>query len=320
MQDICFYSQLTPDLQESCGYSSDKYIFTYHYQGEIHALQQKGTTTLRLIDALDIWDVESEGLHIEKTVRIAYPKLLYGPDGIACRDAEIGICIIWTNRKLTQTGIILPISDVTTAHGRVCKFDYSFQPGSISSDLDLEVSMYIMHSASNIHQDEENLINDTGATLGTAEGVSVDFNDRVMAFPIEEFPSDTDPLWWVEFSEWEDPRGTDMFTRDNVCLFLNPKYESCPVPSITDNSIRNLDLLVDILAQTYLMMFYRLSEDDRHATRLGIDLAPNSICSVLHQLIEECNDMDGLHFESPQMLLRSLQVNIRKKLEAPENG
>lgn len=320
MQDICFYSQLTPELLESCGYSSDKYIFTYRYQGQTHGLQQMGTTTLKLTDPLDIWDIETDGIHLEKTVRIAYPKLLYGPDGIACREAEIGICIIWTNRKLTQTGIILPISDVTTAQGRVCRFDYSFLPGRIAGDLILEISMYIKQSAPNTNADEENLANDIGVSLGIAEDLVVDFNDTIMTFPIEEFPSDTEPLWWVEFSEWEDPKRTDLFTRDNVCLFLNPKYESCPVPSVTDNSIKNFDLLIDILAQTYLMMFARLTEDDMRATRLGLDLEPNSICSVLHQLIEECNELDGLRFDSPQLLLKSLQVNIRRKLEAPNNG
>lgn len=320
MQGICFYLQLTPELLEACGYFSSKYSFSYEYQGDTHVLRQEGSSTIKIIDPLDIWEVESEGIHIEKTVRIASPKFLYGPDGVACRNAEIGICIIWTNKKLTQTGIIMPESDVICAQGRVCKFDYTFPPGMIAGDLDLEVNMYIKHPAIETYPDEENLINEAGASLGNAEETDINFDDLVVAFPIEEFASDTEPLWWVEFSEWEDPRGTDLFNQSNVCLYLNPNYACCPTPSITDNSIKNFDLLVDILAQTYFLMYTRLTEDEQTATKRGVGLAPNSICSVLHQLFEECNEMDGIQFEPPQMLLKSLQINLRKKLEASNHG
>ena len=85
-----------------------------------------------------------------------------------------------------------------------------------------------------------------------------------------------------------------------------------------DSTIKNLDLLIDILAQTYMLMFTRLSEDDLRATQQDIGLSPNSICSILHQFIEECEE--ELHFETPEALLKSLQINIRKKLEATDNG
>ena len=52
MQDLYFYPKLTPELKEACGYSSDKYIFSYEYQGEYHGLRQKGSSTLKLSDPL----------------------------------------------------------------------------------------------------------------------------------------------------------------------------------------------------------------------------------------------------------------------------
>ena len=83
MQDLYFYPKLTPELKEACGYSSDKYIFSYEYQGEYHGLRQKGSSTLKLSDPLEIWKIETEGIRINKNVRIAYPQFLYGKDGIA---------------------------------------------------------------------------------------------------------------------------------------------------------------------------------------------------------------------------------------------
>lgn len=320
MQNLYFYPKLTPELKEACGYSSDKYIFSYEYHGEYHGLRQKGSSTLKLSDPLEIWKIETEGIRINKNVRIAYPQFLYGKDGIACQGAELGICITWTNKALTQTGIILPVNDVTLPQGRSCKFEFSFNPGTILGDLELTLNLYIKKSAAEILPNEDSLMNEAGVSVGELETVVLDFSSIYMEFPIEEFKSEKEPLWWVEFSQWEDPKVSDLFTRDNVCLYLNPYYSCCPAPSTSgdESTIKNLDLLIDILAQTYMLMFTRLSEDDLRATQQDIGLSPNSICSILHQFIEECEE--ELHFETPESLLKSLQINIRKKLEATDNG
>lgn len=316
MDNLQFYPSLTPGMLEDSGYTSDKYIFTYEYQGKYLGLQQKGTAVTKLTDPLEIWNIETEGLNIVKTIRFAYPELLFGPNGVACRGAELGLCIMWTNKSLTQTGYILPETDITTPQGRVCKFNYAFPGGEISGDLELVISMYIKKPAETVLEDETDLINEAGVTVGEIERTVLDFNSIYMEFPIEEFKSEHEPLWWVEFSEWEDPKTTDLFTKDNVCLYLNPYYDACPSPSTGDagKSIKNQDLLIDILAQTYLMIFMRLSDDDLRATKMNIGLSNNSICSVLHEFIKSCNTTE-LHWESPERLLKSLQINIRKMLE-----
>lgn len=315
MDNILFYPTITPEMLDSSGFSSEKYRFTYTYADNYYELQQKGTTTIKLSDPLDIWKVETEGLIIDKTIKFAYPELLHGKDGVVCRKAELGFCIIWTNRKLTQTGIILPITDNSSPLGRTCKFHYVFPPGKLSGDLELIISAFIRKEADEAMEDEKDLINEAGVTVGEIERVVLDFSSLYMEFPIEEFKSETEPLWWVEFSEWEDPKNIDAFTKDSFCLYLNPFYDACPSPSTSDtvNTIKNFDLMVDILAQTYFLIFKRLSDDDLKATKQNIGLTNNSICSVLHQFIEDC--YEELHWESDEKLLKSLQINIRKKLQ-----
>ena len=311
MQNIYFYPKLTEELLESCGYSASKYVFTYSYQGQEFGLLQKGTSTIRVSDPREIWKIETEGLTLEKTVKVAYPHLLHGKDGVACVAAEIGICIIWTNKTLTQTGCILPETDITTPQGRVCKFAHTFAPGEITGDLELTISAYIKKAAEIVSPGEESLMNEEGVSIGELDSVVLDFNSIYMDFPIEEFKSEKEPLWWVEFSQWEDPKGSDGFTKDNICLYLNPYYSACPM---TDGTIKNIDLLIDILATTYFMIFQRLSDDDLRATQQDIGLQPNSICSILHQFIEDCEEYP--HFEHPEKLLKSLQKEIRNRLTA----
>lgn len=315
MEKILLYPVVTSEILESSGFTSEKYKFSYSYQNKVYGLQQKGTTWIKLTDPLDIWKIETEGLKIDKTVRFAYPELLKGKNGVVCREAELGICLIWTNKKLTQTGVIFPTSDSIKPEGRTCIFSYSFEPGKISGDLELSLTMYVKSKADNVLEDEKNLINEVGVTVGIIENAVLDFNSLYMEFPIEEYKSDSEPLWWVEFSDWEDPKTIDMFTKDSFCLYLNPYYDSCPAPSTneTGNSIKNFDLLVDILAQTYFLMFQRLEPEDLRATIQNIGLVNNSICSILHQFIENCTV--ELPWKEPHKLLKSLQVNIRKMLQ-----
>ena len=315
MENISLYPTLTQDILQNSGFVSEKYVYTYTYQGRQYGLHQKGTATVKLTDPLELWKIEEEGLIIDKTVHIAYPHLLKGPNGVACKDAELGLCIIWTNKALTQTGHILPKTDITTPQGRTCKFSYEFPSGTISGDLELLLIMYIKKAAAVVLPDEGSFINEEGVTVGEVERTVLDFNSIYMEFPIEEYKSEHEPLWWVEFSEWEDPKTTDTFTKENICLYLNPYYDGCPAPSMDSSggSIKNIDLLVDILAQTYLLIFERLSKEDLRATKQDIGLSNNSICSILHQFIENCNVVD-LDWGSPERLLKTLQTNIRNML------
>lgn len=310
METINAYPRASKDLLEKAGCVSDNFRFFYSPNGIEAGLIAKGSSIVKLSDPLDMWKLKEDGITIKKTVSIAYPNFLFGPDGIACKDAEIGICIIWTNHRLTQTGHILPQNDISNASGRTCFFEHTFLPGEIDGDLELSLRLFIKKSASVIEENEEILMNEEGVSIGEIDSIVVDFDSIYMEFPIEEYSSDKEPLWWIEFSQWEDPKIIEKFTKDNICLYLNPFYSACPM---TDGNIKNIDMLIEILSTAYLMMFQRLSEEDLSATRNNIGLEANSICSILHQFIEECNATD-LRFESAEMLLKSLQVNIRAKL------
>lgn len=307
MDNLKFYPCLTEELIDKSGCVSEKFRFFYYPNGMESALMQKGSSIVKLSDPLDMWKLKEDGITIKKKVAIAYPDFLYGPSGIACKEAEIGICIIWTNNRLTQTGYILPNSDISNAAGRTCYFEHTFEPGEIDGDLELSLCMYIKKAANTVDLGEEILMNEEGVSIGEIDNIVVDFDSIYMEFPIEEYSSDKEPLWWIEFSQWEDPKTIEKFTKDNICLYLNPYYPACPM---TDGNIKNMDMLIDILATAYLMMFQRLSEDDLIATRSNIGLESNSICSILHQFISESD----LRFESPELLHKSLQVNLRAKL------
>ena len=282
MDNLKFYPYLTDDLMEKSGCMIEKFQFFY-YPNDMEAPlrgEKKGVGVIKITDPLDMWSLAQDGITFKKKVSIAYPDFLFGAEGIACKNAEIGICIMWTNNRLTQTGLILPNSDITTAAGRTCYFEHTFNPGEVEGDLQLSVCLYVKKSASEILDGEEELMNEEGVTIGELDDIVVDFDSVNMEFPIEELYSDKEPLWWIEFSQWEDPKSLEKFTKDNICIYLNPYYSACPM---TDGNIKNVDLLIDILATSYLMIFERLSEEDLQATRNDVGLEANSIClSLIH--------------------------------------
>ena len=310
MDDLKFYPTLTNDLLGKCGCDIEKYLFSYHANGVDTPLRQSGSSVIKLSDPLEFWKLREDGITIKKKISLAYPAFLHGPGGVACKKADIGVCIIWTNYRLTQTGHILPVFDRSTAAGRTCYFEHTFLPGEIDGDLELSLIMYIKKAAPDVDEGERGLMNEEGVSLGEIDHIVVDFDSAYMDFPIEEFSSEKEPLWWVEFSQWEDPKTIEKFDRDNICLYLNPHYPACPM---TDGNIKNVDLLIEILAAAYLLIFLKLGEDDLIATRDDIELAPNSICSILHDFIGKCNVVE-LRFESPESLLKTLQMNIRAML------
>ena len=312
MNELTFFPVLTEELLEACDCRCGKYTFSYNDQTQEQELKQTGKNTIKLSEPTDSWKIEQNGLILKKEVKISHPHLLYGKQGIAPKDAEIGICIIWINRFLTQTGYILPESDISLPTGRTCVFQHEFLPGEIKGDLELSLAFYLKRKSDNLAEDEKHLNNEVGVTLGEIEIVSLDFNSIYMEFPIEECNVPNQPLWWVEFSQWEDPR-VDLFSKENICLYLNTAYAECPM---VGESIKNLELLIQIISTTYLLIFKNLNEEDLNATKHDVGLNPNSICSIMHQFILGC---DNLHWESDEALLKSIQINVANMLKEGDN-
>ena len=143
-----FYPTLTDELKESSGISSTPYSYSYSIDGIDYKLVAKGKNTVKFDD--EAWKIERDGLRIRRRITIEYPDVLFGRYGVACTGAELGVCIIWVNRSLTQMGTILPANEFVSDASRIYEFDYEFGPGVLKGDLSLEMQLYIKKSALNV--------------------------------------------------------------------------------------------------------------------------------------------------------------------------
>lgn len=309
MENLFFYPTLTDQLKESAGCCMSKYLFSYLYDSEYRELTATGKNIVKLQDSWESWKAEIDGLHLKREIFFEYPEVLYGEHGIACRDAEIGVCIIWINRKLTQMGTILPESVYNSGAVKHIVFEYDFGAGEIQGDLELQTVLYIKKSAKAVLESETHLMNEAGVKIGILDICKLDFGNIYMDFPIQEVNSDKEPLWWIDIGNWTDPR-QELFNEDNLCLFLNVAYECCPKVGET---IKNAEVLIDIIATVYTMLFKKIEEMGFLSQTLNdVDLEPGSICKIMFYFWSGCST--AIDMSSVERMHKSIWINVAEMI------
>ena len=314
MSSITFFPTLDEEMADGAGINAEPYELSYLLDGERRPLTQKGKRNVVLIDPLEFWKIDTEGLRVDRRIIIEYPQVLYGSRGIACADAEIGVCLIWTNTTLSQMGYILPeVKRVNET--RYYTFSHEFNPGEISGDLTIDAVLYIKSPAEKVSVDERHLINEAGVVVGTMDSKTFKLSGNEMDFPIVEISDGSAPLWWLDINGWEDPT-YDPFTEDHVCLYLNNAHPSCPKAG---SGISNEELLVEIVSTAYLMIF---KEIDRYEcldrTLNNIDLEPGSIAKVMQYFADSCDPK--LRPETIATLHKTIRTNVERMLKGADEN
>lgn len=327
MAEFHFYPTIEVDgdgkseVLENAGYEEDPWVFYYrNEEGMTRQLALKKGVPSLVDEEHDLWDLEQHGLGVRTAIRFAYPKRLKGAGGILCRKAEPGAVIIWVNDSLKQMGYIYPASISCTETELTFSFDSYFQPGMITKDVSLEMILYVKTPAEEIESDEQHLMNEAGVSLGTLRELSLSFKDNYASFPIKQFKSEKDPLWYLQINAWEDP-AEDLFAEENVCIYLNSAYKTCPTPD-TMKTKANGDMLVQIFASAYLMLFHNLTEQQMHSvlnddgtfTAGSISAALAYIYSVMDE--ESKGKFDTLRMEEQYTALQNTLRKLLFKSEA----
>ena len=202
-------------------------------------------------------------------------------------------------------------------------FSYSFGPGELSGNLDLDIVFYIKTAAPVVEDDENELMNEAGVILGHIKHFMVGTDNNFMSIPIQQVKDKDKPIWWVEFYDWdENAEDGGKFSRENFCIFLNHYYKECPVIMMPSKDaaddkvvIKPYHFAISILAQTFCMMYFRLSETQKDAVKHRDDLEPDSICGALHGLLAE----EVSSYEEPAELLSEIQWRLQNLLKEDKN-
>ena len=313
--NIFFYPHVTEENCASFGIEVSEYILSYSENDIDIILPYAHSPGMLKIDTdtARSWKI-ANGLRVRKSVVIQNPALLKGASGVIPKDADFELLLIWKNKAFTQAGCILPVSKTVSENSAETRydFDYSFEQGAVGGNIELTLSLMVSKSAENVEETEQFLMNDPGVSVGEIESVIINTDDNVNEFPINDNVEDASkPMWWLEIG-WEDPR-TDDFVPENLCIYLNRAFPSCPMDN---GKIRNKEMLVNILSTAYLMIIEKIKSNDEFFIDVSQDnSAEGSIGFVINRFVNLCS---GLIWEqeAEEMLkhIQSYFVRVFKEL------
>ena len=265
-----------------------------------------------------LWDPSKDSLRICRNYKINNPEYLYGKDGIACNDASVGISIVWSNPETSMSGCIMPLEETgkKDRSGWRIYFEHDFKPGELKGVLNLKIVIYLETMADTIQEGEYILNNKPGIILGELESYRLQISDETLPFPFVIDKYDTDALWWVDFYEWDDPAEDTMFGPSTFTVNLNSKCKGCP--RVTESGIQNQEMMYEIAASVYAMLFKKLSKTEFREMQLGKGKA-GTISSELKR-VYDLSKYKFDYLDEYSTIQKNMQEVIRHSADNSGNG
>ena len=243
----------------------------------------------KIKDAL--WDYERDSLIVQKNVRISDPDFLVGREGIACSDAELGLCILWSNDTTSMAGCILPLqgSERKDENGWSVMFQHVFSPGELRGVLELKIVLYLKTAALTVKEGEEILNNSTGVVVGELECYLLEVSDATIPFPFVFESCDSNELWRVDFFSWEEPAEDGMFGPSSFVVTLNKKCPGCPI--VNEKGFKNQEMMLEITVSVYALLFKKLTYQQFYEMKNSHGtLTPGTISAELFRVYSLCEN------------------------------
>ena len=298
MKELYFYPTLNENNANAFGIEVDDFSFMYN---EV-SLKPDEQGVLRN-PAEKTWLVQNNGMIMRTGIHLRKPELVYGKEGVACADAQIGFYAVWSNPSTMQSGS----KKFDSIDGLNFELSHYFAPETIKGTLNIVVHAFIAKVADCVPDEELFLMNEAGVSIGVVASKNVLLNDDHLSFPIVKVKEDDRPLWWVTL-DWEDPT-TERF--DNcVTVFLNKKFKTYP------KSGKDAEFLCTIIASVYFLIIKKLRAKDDELMRSIFEGSDEfeefSVCSVMSHF---CGMMHYLNFNSlknstDEKLMAELQREI----------
>lgn len=244
----------------------------------------------------------------ERQYIIRSHKCLFGKEGIACANAELGIAAIWTSSESKQRGVIKGGSFSKNSSSVVTRINHEFRTAQLRGRVDFSIVVYIIDPG-RAFSDERHLANESGYVLGEIDRFSVVLDGTGSVFPIYEVSEPLQPLWYIK-CDWEDPT-VDRFS-EAVSIYINKANKNYKYIDSSHKRLYDEQLLTEIMSSAIGVIITKLKESKVFwdQTISGDSLQPGSVSSAVNYFI------NALEWDvsSPE----NISLSIRKYLE--KNG
>ena len=275
---IFLYPSLTDNLKEGI-FQAKKY--TIYYVDKDGSEKELGYdvfdagSTLNCLKTDGVWSVDENNLCIRRAVALKKFKKLFGPDGIACRNATIGVSVIWTSPDSRQRGAksVLTISiskedlaeekDHTFAEGEL---EIDFSDARLRGNVNFSTVLYIAN-AGTPEENEAHLANEEGFILGELDSYDLRLEGTGSLFPVFEVYEADQPLWYVR-CDWTDPV-SDSFA-ETVSININTAHKNYKYIDRTQKTFCS-QLLVEVMSSALCCIIEKIRSENYLEQILGDD-------------------------------------------------
>lgn len=256
--NILLFPSLSEEMFKKVRFQKTKYSFFFtDRDGFEKELQDEPVEALSSIycikDESGAWDQDKSDFGFRRKYYLGTFQCLFGPYGVVCTDATIGMAIVWKSSDSKQRGVV-PVGKFTY-NDRVfdVSVEKSFGKAQLRGQVDLTTVLYIAE-AGNQNEDEHHLANTVGYILGELETFSLRLDGNGSTFPVFEVAEPGQPLWYVK-CDWIDPT-IDSFS-ECVSINLNTSHKNYKYIDRTQSTF-NGQLLTEIMAAAISIIVEKL--------------------------------------------------------------
>ena len=273
---IFLYPSLSDSLKDGI-FQAKKYVIYYTdnegCEKELGYDIADSGSTLHCLKTDGVWSIDENNLCIKRSVALKKFRKLFGPDGIACRNASIGVSVIWTSPDSRQRGAqsIMTINvskedlseekDHTFAEGELEIF---FSDAKLRGDVNFSTVLYIAQSGTP-EEDETHLANEEGFIIGELDSFDLKLEGSGSLFPVFEVFEAEQPLWYVR-CDWTDPV-SDSFA-DTVSININTAHKNYKYIDRTQKTFCS-QLLVEVMSSALCCIIEKIRSENYLEQILG---------------------------------------------------
>lgn len=284
--NISLFPMITDDLIGKTRFQTSEYKFYYLRDDEEYALCSEeldnGVLNHKIVDNEGIWTPDDYNFCVRRQYTLRTYQCLFGENGIACRNASLGLALMWTSVDSKQRGVV-EIGEINnTQYDLELNLNFEFAKAQLRGVVEFTTIIYIKKSGTP-SWNEEHLANNYGCILGELDKYIVKLDGTGSVFPMYEINEQGQPLWYVK-CDWDDPT-YDLFS-ESVSIFINRAHKNY---KYLDKTKRTYDeqLLKEIMASAICTIITKLKDQENYwdATTLGDDLQCGSVSEAVSYFI-----------------------------------
>lgn len=276
---IFLYPSLTDELIADGIFQAKEYRFSYtDKDGFDKPLEYEVAEYGSAINCLKtdgVWSADKYNICIKRSIVLRKYRKLFGPEGLACKNAKLGVSVVWKSHDSRQRGaepvIVFGINekDFNDGHDHTfadAELEINFHCAKLRGDVILSTVLYIAETGKP-DEDELHLANEEGFVLGEFDSFVLRLDGTGSLFPIYEVNEKDKPLWYVR-CDWTDPT-SDSFV-ETISININTAHKHFKYIDRSQKTFCH-QLLVEVMSAALCSIIEKIRSENYLEQILGED-------------------------------------------------